>query len=647
MFTSNKKPFLRKKRFFNITMPPKLIAKLKNSQLFNSIFPDRTAIVIFLLAFTLLLTFWQVGLLLNDEWITANQLTNLKNGSLTVEVIKYGGDWGIYNMSGRSVGAYTHALPVFALPVYYVLAAVDHIINLRLFFILVWLLAVCALIYYYSGTRRTKYVLAILALLFCATNLLLYFFPALYGFWSFLHHPLEFARWGEIVAINIVNITAMCIVILVIYRLFKHIFDSERIGFVAALIGLIGTSFSLWALTGKDHSVSLLFIMLAIYFYYSYAQSNPHKNSYKYIAFAMVGLELWVRAEAAVPLFCALILTELLFVYRNNTAQAQLLNITRIVLVILISLMPFFINNYLLFGNIFLPTLTDVVITGTTTETAPITAHGMDQIVAMLRSTSKIPALFGVMFGQYHVLPGTVVPFLFHSDKPWLMSIFEVCPLLIFSVLMLYRLFLLLRRSARAILKTENYLPFLFLCYIITHILIYSGYTVPFYGGGTWDYRYFLPIYVPLLYFAFSFLHQYNVLDKVEEITTALTSCIVILTPALIFGVCVFGNRYFYHLCFLCEIIAWIAITILLDSFIYLLIKRTESSKKMFAYAIGFSIFTTFFWLFGIGFMWGKTLCAGFVLPAMNILHGVIAYHAGLRFFMDTVPHIIQLSTQL
>jgi hypothetical protein len=85
------------------------------------------------------------------------------------------------------------------------------------------------LIYYYSGTKRTKYVLAILALLFFAANLLLYFFPSLYGFWSFLHYPLEFARWGEIAAINIVNIVAMCIVILVIYRLFKHIFDSERI----------------------------------------------------------------------------------------------------------------------------------------------------------------------------------------------------------------------------------------------------------------------------------------------------------------------------------------------------------------------------------------------------------------------------------
>ena len=640
-------------------MPPKIIAKLKNPQpstfnpstqkLLHSIFPDRTAIVIFLLAVTLLLSFWQVGTLLNDEWITANQLTNLKNGSLTVEVIKYGGDWGIYNMSGRPVGAYTHALPVFALPVYYALSAVDHIINLRLFFIIVWLLAVSALIYYYSGTKRTKYVLAILALLFFAANLLLYFFPSLYGFWSFLHHPLEFARWGEIAAINIVNIVAMCIVILIIYRLFKHIFDSERIGFVAALIALIGTSFPLWALTGKDHSVSLLFIMLAIYFYYSYAESNQVK--YKYLAFAMVGLELWVRAEAAVPLFCALFLTELLFIYRNNTARAQLLNVTKIVAVILISLIPFFINNYLLFGNIFLPTLTDVVITGTTTETAPVSAHGMDQIVAMLRSTSKIPALFGVMFGKYHVLSGTVVPFLFHNDNTTLMSIFEVCPLLIFSLFILYRLFVLLRRNARAILKKEYYLPFLFICYSITHILIYSGYTYPYYRGGTWDYRYFLPVYVPLLYFAFSFLHDYNVLDKLEEITTALTSCIVILTPALIVGVCVFGSitgsNDFYTLGIMCKILAWITIAFLAVSFGFLALKRSEQSKELFAYAIGFSIFTTFFWLFGIGFMWGKTLCAGFVLPTMNIIHGVIAYHAGLRFIMDTVPTIIQLSTQL
>jgi len=144
-----------------------------------------------------------VGLLLNDEWITANQLTNLKHGSLTVEVIKYGTDRGIYNVSGRPVGAYTHALPVFALPVYYALSAVAHIINLRLFFILVWLFAVSALIYYYSGTRRTKYVLAFLALLFFAANLLLYFLPSLYGFWSFLDYPLEFARWSEIAAINV------------------------------------------------------------------------------------------------------------------------------------------------------------------------------------------------------------------------------------------------------------------------------------------------------------------------------------------------------------------------------------------------------------------------------------------------------------
>ena len=35
MWRRNKKPFLRKKRFFNVTMPPKLIAKLKNSQPFN------------------------------------------------------------------------------------------------------------------------------------------------------------------------------------------------------------------------------------------------------------------------------------------------------------------------------------------------------------------------------------------------------------------------------------------------------------------------------------------------------------------------------------------------------------------------------------------------------------------------------------
>jgi len=67
----------------------------------------------------------------------------------------------------------------------------------------------------------------------------------------------------------------------------------------------------------------------------------------------------------------------------------------------------------------------------------------------------------------------------------------------------------------------------------------------------------------------------------------------------------------------------------------------------MFAYAIGFSIFRTFFWLIGIGFMCGKAPSAGFVLPVMNRIHGLIAYHAGLRFFMKKIPPIIPLLTQL
>jgi 4-amino-4-deoxy-L-arabinose transferase-like glycosyltransferase len=439
---------------------------------------------------------------------------------------------------------------------------------------------------------------------------------------------------------------AMCIVILIIYRLFKHIFDSERIGFVAALIALIGTSFSLWALTGKDHSLSLLFIMLGIYFYYSYVQSNQAK--YKYLAFAMVGLEVWVRAEAAVPLFCALILTELLFVYRNNTARAQLQNIAKIVLVILISLLPFFINNYLLFGNIFFPPMkatADVIVTGKIDETAPFLHQIIDRIVLIVESVSRIPAAFEKMFGNYHLLPKNMVALILHNDDPKLMSILEVCPILIFALLMLYRFFVLLRSNARAILNKERYLPFLFLCIIIVHILIYSGQTGIDYRLGHWDYRYFMPIYIPLLYFAISALRVYNVFDKVKEVVTALASCIVILTPALIAGVCVFGNitgsNDFYTLCIMCKILAWIAIAFLAVSFGFLALKRSDHSKELFAYAIGFSIFSTFFWLLTIGFMWGKAPCAGFVLPVMNYLHGLIAYHAGSRFFMDTFVSVI------
>ena len=97
----------------------------------------------------------------------------------------------------------------------------------------------------------------------------------------------------------------------------------------------------------------------------------------------------------------------------------------------------------------------------------------------------------------------------------------------------------------------------------------------------------------------------------------------------------------------MCKIIAWIAITFLVLSFGFLALKRSERSKEFFAFAIGFSIFSTFFWLVSIGFMWGKAPSAGFVLPVMNYIHGLIAYHAGLKFFMDTVLPFVPLSTQI
>ena len=629
----------------------------RTSRFFAFLFPDRTSLIIFLLAFSLLITFWQVGLLLNDEWISANQLTNLKNGSLTVETIKYGNARGIYNIGDRPIGAYTHALPFFALFIYYALSAVDHIINLRLFFILLWLLSVIALLYYYRGTKKTRYILAILALLVFAANMILYFCPALYGFWSFLYQPQDFECWGELFAITFLNIIAMSITSLIIYRLFKQIFDNERIGFIAAIIGLIGTSFSFWALTGKDHTLSLLFIMLGIFFYYTYAQSsqNGHNNNnYKYLAFAMIGLSVWVRAEAAVPLFCALFLAEVLYVYRNNTARAQLMNIIKIFAVILISLMPFFINNYLLFGNIFFPPMkasAAVIITGTgkIEETAPFFVQLIEKIEHILESTSKIPTVFVDMCGHYHEIPANFLPFFFHNDNPSHMSIAEVCPILIFALLIPYRLYIVVRGDVRVLLKKENYLPFLFAVYIVAHILIYSAQTNPgAYGIGIKNYRFFQPIYMLLLYFAISTLRDYDVFDKWEQISTTLVCGIVMLTPSLILAASVFGARDYFKLLVLCKILAWLAIVLLAASFVLLLVlKRSESAKRMFAYALGFSLFTSFFWLFIFGFIYGKVPCAGFVLPVMDLLHGLIAYHTGLVFSMEKFSAVIWTVTYI
>jgi len=591
------------------------------------------SLVFFLLAFSLLLTFCQVGLLLNDEWISANQLVNLKNGSLTVDVIKYGGDHGIRTINGKPVGAYTHALPFFALPIYFVLSAIDHLVNVRLLLNVLWFVLLIFLIHRSFRSKKERFLLV--------TPILIFFLINIYHF-----KPLDFARWGEILSINLLNITANSIIIAVVYKLFRQIYD-EKIGIFAAVVCLFGTPFSIWALTGKDHTLSLLFLILGIYLFYSYVTGYVANSDQKrkYLAFSMFGLALWVRPEASIPLFISLILTEILYVSRNKSIQAQILNLIKISVVIVISLTPYFVNNYLLFENIFFPPMVaseDVIVVGKVNESAPVAHQIQEKTVLIAKSSTKIFDVFKHQVGSWLTIPKNFVALFVHNDNGTLMTIFEATPILIFSAFMIYRFIMFVKyKNLSKIIKRENYLNFLFVTYLISHLIIYSKQADPTaLWIGQWDPRYFLPIYVPLLYFSISFLNRYEVFEKTKEIFEVFISCSILLTPSIIYGFIVFGHRDFNNLYALFKILAWIAILFLLASFVYMIKSKSEKSRRIFAYAIGFSLFSTFFWIFNIGFIYGKAPCAGFILPAMNNVHWYIAWNTGSRFFMEKGPPI-------
>jgi len=585
----------------------------------------RKSIFIFLLSFSILLTFCQIGLLLNDEWISANQLANLKNGSLTVDIIKYGGKHGIYNIGGKNVGAYTHALPFFALLIYAVLYIINKAVDIRLFLNILWFLLLVTLIYRGFRDKIKKLLFIIFIFILFLINIILF-------------KPLDFDYWGEILSINLLNIIANSIVIVIVYKLFKQIFD-EKIAIFALVVCLFGTSFPIWALTGKDHTLSLLFLTLGIYFFYNYSISL--NNKIKYLSFSMFGLALWVRPEASIPLFISLILTEFLYINRNKNIKVQVLNLTKICLITVLSLTPYFINNYLLFENIFFPPMKateDVIVIGKINESVPISYQIQERTTLIIGSMPKILEVFKSQLESVLEIPKNLIPLFIYCENSTLMSIFQVTPILIFSMLMVYRLRYI---KISEVIKKENYLNFFFIIYIISHFLIYSKQTDP--SGlliGQWDPRYFIPIYIPLLYFSITFLNKYKIFERLREILEVFVSCSIILTPSIIYGFSVFGNRDFIKLYMLFKIIAYIAILFLLVSFIYMLIAKSEKSTKLFAYAIGFSLFSTFFWIFNIGFIYGKYPCAGYVLPLMNNVHWYIAWNTGSGFFMEKMPKI-------
>ncbi|MGZ4938108.1 MAG: hypothetical protein ACXV44_05385 [Halobacteriota archaeon] len=474
--------------------------------LYRRFLPDDTAALLFYATFVLCIALWNVNIFINDEVTLAAQLLNLAHGALSIEAmparlyegLSFGSSAPIlgFSFQGHTYGFYTHAIPVFAAPFYALIYLVSISVGIRLFFAWLWsfsILMVCWLF----GRRYGKAQMG--------RNVGILLASALFVINAYLGtqmSPLIFADWGALMAIQLFNISAMAVTVLLSLRIFTRYFADNRIAAFGGVYLLIATPLTFWALSAKDHPASVLLMVGGMWCLYAYLLDNT--KYLRYLSYVLVGLSFWVRAFDALSLFIAIFVTDMAFSRERRLKQTATAFGT-----VVLAMIPYFINNYLLFQN---PLLSPVYLSAHQeigAQTTGPSTNGGSMVVATLE---RLPSLFLNTWNPqtFPSWPQNLYNVLFYTNMPVTLSVFQLCPLLIIPLFaslpyLIRKLKRIRSKSVSVSLDAHHAIAVAFFVYIIAHLAFYAPFQEQGFGL---DMRYFLPLYVPLLFFTLASIQK-------------------------------------------------------------------------------------------------------------------------------------------
>ncbi|VVB87173.1 Dolichyl-phosphate-mannose-protein mannosyltransferase [uncultured archaeon] len=294
---------------------------------------NRISLLVFFCSFFLFVSFGGTRLFISDEGLTINQFYNLVHGSLAITMAKIGVSKGMYFVINKSLYVkFSYALPILSMPAYYLLRSIDQLYGAHLFLLQLWAMSAGVIVYLIARTRSMKYALfsgITTYIVLISVNLLFF-------------KPISFPVWGEVLSIELTNIIISSFLVLIVFLLFRDMF-SQKIALLASFFILLATPVSFYAITLKHHNLAVLFTLLSFYFFYKYYKKTD--NRFIFLAYASAGLCVWTRILDGAALLGALLITDFIISRRN------IKYLVTVSIVILISLMPFLIFNYLILGN--------------------------------------------------------------------------------------------------------------------------------------------------------------------------------------------------------------------------------------------------------------------------------------------------------
>ncbi|MGZ4931717.1 MAG: hypothetical protein ACXV5P_02185 [Halobacteriota archaeon] len=473
--------------------------------LYKRFLPNETAALLFYATFVLCIALWNVNIFINDEVTLAAQLQNLAHGMLSIEVmptrlyegLSFGASAPVlgFSFEGHTYAFYTHAVPVFAAPFYALIYLVSVSIGIRLFFALLWSFSIFMVCWLfgrrYSKPQIGRNVGITLAGILFVIN----------AYLGARMSPLIFDDWGALMAIQLFNICALAVTLLLSLRIFTRYFADNRIAVFGAVYLLVATPLTFWALSGKDHSASVLLMIGSIWCLYAYLLDNT--RYLRYLSYILVGLSFWVRTFDALSLLIAIFVTDMAF------SQGRLRRAATAFGSVALGMIPYFINNYALFRN---PLLSPVYLSCHQEIGAQTAGSSTNSGSVVLATLERLPALFLNTWNPqtFPSWPQNLYGALFYTKMPVTLSVFQLCPLLIIPLFaglpyLVRKLKGVRSNSVSLRLDTHHAIVLVFFVYIIAHLVFYA----PQQGQGFGlDMRYFLPLYVPLLFFTLASIQR-------------------------------------------------------------------------------------------------------------------------------------------
>src|SRR5665647_221659 len=603
---------------------------IKLRTLYRYVFSDDTSTLFFFASLTFCLALWNLNIFINDEVTLAAQLINLGHGVLSLETtptrlyegLSFGGSGPMlaFTYQGHVYAFYTHALAVFAAPFYALLYIISATVGIRLFFASLWSFSIF-MVSWLLGKRWGKPRLGRDLGAFVALGLLI-----INTYVATKLPPLVFDQWGALMAIQLFNILATSAIVLFSLSIFRRYFANGRIAAFGAAYILVATPVTFWAVSAKDHTASVLLIVASIWSLYMYLLDG--KTRYRYLSYILVGISFWVRVFDAIPLLIAIVLTDLL------TSEGRIKALITAAVSVTLGMVPYFINNFLLFGN---PFLSPVYLSAHQEIAQQTSSAAASTSSALFATIQRLPTLF---FSTWDVQssanwPQHLYHVLFYVNMPVTLSIFQICPLLIvplFAALpyVVQKLSSFKRGAVRLKIEKKRAIAVTFFVCIVAHLIIYAPFQEQGFGL---DMRYFLPLYIPLLFFTLASIR--DVLMFEGRIERAFAAAWIIFTGLVLVYIALFAlktSSLISSLSFPFIGTLGVITAALMVLFVPYFVGYRKGVKEL-AILVGFATFVSSYWLIFASLVWQKTPIGvprpGMILPIMEVIHRVIMVAIG------------------